>query len=201
MDKNQRWIHSTDVLKSHEDSSVTVPHLSVLTEWVDDMKQWPNVSYINIVNYLVFSEGVDGGDLRSYKSTEAYSYLHSNKIGKVLLKKHSKFICLKAAVKPSHCVSQAKHTAWIILKESGVVQTGGCSCIAGLGKSCSHVGAIPWAFYRRSGRSKHTLSSGDILVSKPRATLVSVPPSSAWRAGRRARTCLSELLMFYTRSF
>ena len=62
MDKNQRWIHSTDVLKSREDSSV-------LTEWVDDMKQWPNVSYIDIVNYLIFSVGVDGGELHSYKST------------------------------------------------------------------------------------------------------------------------------------
>ena len=57
MDKNRRWIHSTDVLKSREDNSVTVLHLSVLTEWADDMKQWPDVSYIDIVNYLVFSEG------------------------------------------------------------------------------------------------------------------------------------------------
>ena len=75
------------------------------------MKQWTDVSYINIVNYLVFFEGVDGGKLRSYKSTEAYNYLHSNKIGKVLLKKHSKFIFLKAAVAPSQSVNQAKHTA------------------------------------------------------------------------------------------
>ena len=66
---------------------LTVPHPSVLTEWADDMKQWPDVSYIDIVNYLVFSEGVDGGELCNYKSTEAYNYLHSNKIRKVLLKK------------------------------------------------------------------------------------------------------------------
>ena len=56
MDKNRRWIHSLDVLKSCVDSSVIVPHPSVLTEWVDYMRQWPNVSYIVI--YLVFSEGV-----------------------------------------------------------------------------------------------------------------------------------------------
>ena len=36
MDKNRRWIHDTDVLKSCEDSFVTVLHPSVLTEWVDD---------------------------------------------------------------------------------------------------------------------------------------------------------------------
>ena len=79
-----------------------VPHPSVLTEWADDMKQRPDYSYIEIVHYLVLSEGVDGRELRSYKSTEAYNYLHSNTIGKVLLRKHSKFIFLKAAVAPSH---------------------------------------------------------------------------------------------------
>ena len=99
------------------------------------------------VNFLIFSEGVDGGELRSYKSTEAYNYLHSNKIGKVLLKKHSKFIFLKAAVAPSQSVNQAKHTAWIMLKESGVVETCGCSDIVGLGKSCSHAAAILWKIF------------------------------------------------------
>ena len=94
----------------------TVPQLSVLTKWADDIKQWPDVSYINIVNYLIFSEGVDGRELCSYKITKAYNYLHSNKIGKGLLKKHSEFIFLKAAVAPSQSVNQAKHTAWIMLK-------------------------------------------------------------------------------------
>ena len=50
----------------------------------------------------------------------------------------------KAAVKlvPSHSFNQAKHTVWIMLKESGVVETGGCSDIVGLGKSCSPAAAI-----------------------------------------------------------
>lgn len=53
---------------------VTVPKLSLLTltEWVDDMDHWPDVSYILIVNYLVFCVGVDGEELRNYKNTEAY---------------------------------------------------------------------------------------------------------------------------------
>ena len=90
---------------------LTVPHPSVLMEWADDMKQWLDVSYINIVNYQIFSESANGRELYSYKSTEAYNHLYSNKIGKVLLKKHSKFIFLKAAVAPSQSVNQAKHTA------------------------------------------------------------------------------------------
>ncbi len=52
-----------------------MPHKSTLTEWVDGIKLWPDVSYIDIVNYFVFSEGVDGEELRNYKSTEACNYL------------------------------------------------------------------------------------------------------------------------------
>ena len=128
MDKNRRWIHSLDVLKSCEDSSVIVLHPSVLTEWVDYMRQWPNVSYIVI--YLVFSEGV---------ATDR----------------------------------------------------------------APDQGAVLWAFYWWSGGSKHTLTSGDILVSKPRGTLVSflLPQHGVHDIGRRAQTCLLRLLIFYTRSF
>ena len=55
-----------DVWKSREDSSVTVPHPSVLTEWVDDMKQWSDVGYIDIVDYL--SKGAHGKELCNHKA-------------------------------------------------------------------------------------------------------------------------------------
>lgn len=42
------------------------------------------VSYTDIMNYFVFSEGVDDEALRNYKSTEAYNYLHSKKTDHVL---------------------------------------------------------------------------------------------------------------------
>ena len=87
---------------------------------------------------------MDGEELRNYKSTVAYNYLHSNKIG---TQEHSEFIFLRAAVQPSQSVNQAKHTVWIMLKESGVVETGGYLSIAGLGKSCSHAAAILWRVF------------------------------------------------------
>ena len=33
-----------------------MPHPSVLTEWAEDVKQWPDVIDISTVNYLVLSE-------------------------------------------------------------------------------------------------------------------------------------------------
>ncbi len=79
-----RWQHDQDyVTKTVNKVTLCVPHpmkLTSATSWIDDMKQWPAVTYIDIINYLVLSEGVDGEELRNYKSTKAYSYLHSNKI-------------------------------------------------------------------------------------------------------------------------
>ena len=78
MTKSHRWSHGSDYLTSTGDSKVKVPHPSTFTEWVANMKLWPDVSYVDILNYFVLSEGVDGETLRNYKSTEASNYLHSN---------------------------------------------------------------------------------------------------------------------------
>ncbi len=142
MAKSQRWIHGSDFI-AKEDGTEKVPHPSSLTGWVDDLKQWPNVSYVDVVNYFVFSEGVDGEELRNYKSTEAYNYLHSKKIGKVLCRKEGVFTFLKAEVEPSQSTNKPKHLAWVMTR-ANVIETVGCSCIAGLGKSCSHAAAVIW---------------------------------------------------------
>ncbi len=39
------------------------------------MKKWPEVTYGDIFNYFVLSEGVDGAAMKNFKSTEAYQYL------------------------------------------------------------------------------------------------------------------------------
>lgn len=66
-------------------------------------------------------------------------------------------IFLKAAVGLEHSlsVSQPKHTAWVMLKERGVVEAEGCSNIAGLGCSYSVEGIH---------KPKHLLSIGTIKI-------------------------------------
>lgn len=45
------WFHTADeVLKQCRDCLVHVPHPSKLTGYVDDMKLWPEVSYVDIVH-------------------------------------------------------------------------------------------------------------------------------------------------------
>ncbi len=65
-----RWQHDQDYLtKTVNKVTLCVPmKLTSATSWIDDMKQWPAVTYIDIINYLVLSEGVDGEELRNYKA-------------------------------------------------------------------------------------------------------------------------------------
>ena len=63
------------------------------------------------------------------KASEAYQYLHSNKVGCVMSYKHDRFVYLKANVEPSQCLNSAWHNAWVLVTEAGEVKTAGCTCV------------------------------------------------------------------------
>ncbi len=67
-----RWQHDQDYLtKTINKVTLCVPHPMKLTSatcWIDDMKQWPAVTYNDIINYLDVSEGVDGRSLEIIKA-------------------------------------------------------------------------------------------------------------------------------------
>ena len=51
------------------------------------MKKWPKLTYSSIFSYFLNSAASNGEAINNLKSSEAYQYLHSNKVGRVLLKK------------------------------------------------------------------------------------------------------------------
>ena len=63
-------------------NGATLPHPTIIKNWTDDMKRWPEITYGDIFNHFVLVLGVDGSAMKSYKSTEAYQYLHSGKVGR-----------------------------------------------------------------------------------------------------------------------
>lgn len=107
------------------------------------MKKWPRITYGSIFSYFVESLASDGEAMDNLKSSEAYQYLHSNKVGRVLVKTVDKYIYLKADIEPSQSLKSPYHQAWVVTTEAGEVQPAGCSCIAGLQRSCSHA-AVLW---------------------------------------------------------
>ena len=136
------WEHTKTCLKQGD---ISLPFPASLKGWEDDIKQWPRVTYSRIFSYFIESVASDGEAMNNLKGSEGYQYLHSNKVGRVLHKAIGDYVYLKADVEPSQRLNVSHHQAWVlVLALTGEIQTAGCSCIAGQGRSCSHAGAILW---------------------------------------------------------
>ncbi len=135
------WVHWKKLLRNQDGRLAPHPHLTTLTDWEDDMKKWPEITYEDIFNYFVLSLSVDGSTMRNYKSTEAYQYLHNGKVGKVLLYNFEDLVFKVADVQPGQSKADL-HAAWVLTTSAGMIETAGCS--SGQGKSCSHAAAVLW---------------------------------------------------------
>ena len=135
------WEHHLLHLKRDD---IVIPLPSTLEGWEDDLK-WPQITYTSIFCYFIDSVGTDGEDMNNLKSSEAYQYLHRNKVGRVLLKEvgHD-LMYLKADMEPSQSLTVPHHKAWVLVSAAGEIQSAGCSYVAGAGRSCSHEAAILW---------------------------------------------------------
>lgn len=134
------WEHTKTTLKQGD---IVLPQPYTIEGWEDDLKKWPKITYGCIFSYVNTYSAVDGEAMKNLKSSEAYQYLHSNKVGCVLTKSVEDFVFLKADVEPSQSLHNS-HQAWAVVSNSGEVQTAGCSYVAGPGRSCSHATAILW---------------------------------------------------------
>ncbi|CAG2214421.1 PLG [Mytilus edulis] len=118
--------------------------LNNVTEWIDDRRKWPNIMYGDIFNYLISSKAVDGAEMKNFKSLQSYNYFQSGNVDKVLHNILSDArMYLKADVRASQTVSRVNE-AYVICSMDGTVEQGWCTCMAGQGLSCSHVGAVLW---------------------------------------------------------
>ena len=114
--------------------------------WSAEMATWPEVSYPDIVNYLVYTQSMYTlAELKAYKSLEAYNYFVSGwvlDIGHVEVNNRSVLI---GKVKHSQRMNDASLRPWIIAEKDGCIVSGHCTCMAGIGEVCSHVGALLFA--------------------------------------------------------
>ena len=55
----------------------------------------------------------------------------------------SNFVISKAEVMPSQPLNEDLHVTWIAVNsQSTMIETAHCTCMTGLGESCSHIGAM-----------------------------------------------------------
>ncbi|KAL3885690.1 hypothetical protein ACJMK2_025736 [Sinanodonta woodiana] len=113
--------------------------------WVNNPTKWPEVTWPDVYNYLTDTPGVYTREtMKNYKSLEAHNFLLSGWVQTVYHmqpEKSTNFV-LKADVKPSWRVTEEHHHPWVAVTSEGRVIAAHCDCMAGLGESCSHVGAL-----------------------------------------------------------
>ena len=82
--------------------------------------------------------------MKNYKSMNSYNYLKSDSVEKGLHFAINKRVVLKSEVCPSRKENEDFHDSWVLCDMIGTILTGGCSCMAGNSKTCSHLGAVLW---------------------------------------------------------
>ncbi|KAL3865828.1 hypothetical protein ACJMK2_043178 [Sinanodonta woodiana] len=97
--------------------------------WINDPKQWPAFEYQDVFHYLIKHPRT-----HLFVSGWVQTVFH--------MKTDSGHYVLKADVKPSWRVTEEPHHPWVALKKSGPVIAAHCNCMAGLGETCFHIGAL-----------------------------------------------------------
>ncbi|KAG1695931.1 Glycine receptor subunit alpha-2 [Nymphon striatum] len=109
----------------------------------NDVESLPNLTYIDILNYLVNSKSVYTLEqLKSYKSLEAYNQFVCGWVRDVRSVDINGRVLVTARVRHSQRMNDTPLKPWLIVDKSGVVEAAHCNCQAGLGEACTHVGAL-----------------------------------------------------------
>lgn len=103
----------------------------------------PNVKYANIFDFLIGSHMVNHNDpQRAFKSLDGYHMVVADGwMGNLNIKKWTNAVIVKCDVKPSQR-SGTIYKTWVAIKPCRSVLCSHCTCMAGLGEVCNHVGAV-----------------------------------------------------------
>ncbi|XP_045213619.2 uncharacterized protein LOC123564267 [Mercenaria mercenaria] len=112
-----------------------------IVSWSTDVSLLPPVTYIDIVNYLLWTPSVYTKDeLKSYKGLEAY-----NQFVNGWVRDRSSVVCNGYTVVTAKVLHSQWLRPWIIGDKSGQVLGAHCTCMAGLGEACTHIAALLFA--------------------------------------------------------
>ena len=95
----------------------------------------PNISYPDIVNYLIFAPSAYTAEqLKAYKSLEAYNQFINGWVRDVGVKRYGNFCLVIGKVLHSQRLSEAPLQPWIVTMMDGKILSAHCNCMAGLGE-------------------------------------------------------------------
>lgn len=129
-----------------------------------------------IYEYMVDREDLDGKPANNHKGfAEALNLLDSGHVATIFVRGGSGSCHLKASVRSSQTVSKIYDT--LISFEDNVISSIVCSCMAGLGRSCSHAGAILFKVAEATSSGLTGSSCTDVQCKWNASTVKNVVPS------------------------
>ena len=90
--------------------------------------------------------GITHDQLKAYKSLGGYNFYVNGKVSNLVVTEvpGTKNYLFTVVVKHSQALSipSLNFFVWIAVKDTGEVICGHCSCMAGVGEACAHVGSV-----------------------------------------------------------
>ena len=125
---------------------IKCPYLLPGDVCANDPTKWPALEYPEVYSYLIETPGVFTKEaMNNRKSLEAHNQFRSGWVRTIF---HydipaTKFVIMKANVNPSQRLNDKPHTPWVAINRvTTSVMNAHCTCMAGLGESCTHIGAL-----------------------------------------------------------
>ena len=99
-------------------------------------------SYGDIVVYQYTTSFMTLEEVKNYKSLQSYKYFTAGWVIECKWKVFPECCVVIGKVNHNYALSASHLQPWVVINNSGVVICGHCICMAGLGETCSHVGAL-----------------------------------------------------------
>ncbi|XP_055904792.1 uncharacterized protein LOC129940472 [Eupeodes corollae] len=105
-----------------------------------------NVNYVKIINYLLQGRNtVTGGKLESNKALSAGKLYQSGWVQSMEGFQHSELCFILSKVLHTQSLNLPALRVWIAVDKDGFIKTAHCTCVAGLGECCTHIGGTLFA--------------------------------------------------------
>lgn len=107
------------------------PYSICQERWENNPIMWPDIHEGDIFMYLIEkSSEYTMQSLKAYRSLEAYQYFIAGHVSEIVSTKFESHIILRAKIRGSQRIN-VQHDAWVCAHESGAIQNGHCTCMAG----------------------------------------------------------------------
>ena len=114
-------------------------------------------------------------EVKNFKSMQSYKYFTAGWVIQHKWKSFKDACVVVGKVNHSYAASSTPLRPWVIIRNNGVVTCGHCTCMAGLGETCSHVGALLyWIEYQVRKREEVSCTSRSNTWLEP-PTMTSIP--------------------------